>query len=326
MRLLSRFKKTDSFLPFIEQNLQLSLSHSLAICLKALKNKKSLSTAYVGTSFLSLSEGLTELGFTLTDPFYAFFDTHPDDIFHPYNPLEKLYERPFDVILTTQKVDKNKLQGSPFVIDIHLFSQAFQQALKAIEKKHFLTCLNPHKLAILAAMCFLLPSQGSVIEAGSYQCGSTIFMAKLLQALHKNYALYALDTFQGMPPATLKDRLDAIFYDAGLFTNNPIHSVATRIRKEGLGETIHLIQGNITDTLPSLNVEKRCELLFLDTDQYAGTKSGLQAVAKEQIPYVIIDDTGLKSIQAAIAEFLEENPNYSHQNLITNFDLVYKNS
>ena len=314
-----------------DSQLQLSIAHAFQKIVTALTGKNTFTTAYVGASLFGICEGLSDLGFILKDPQRSFFGHDPNDPIHVYIPIENLEKNDFDVVFfeATKMIGYEKLLDnlqakSPFLFDLDLLFTKFKQTLGSIRNRNFQTCLHVNKLAILSVMAYLCPKQCNVIEVGSYQCGTTIFMAKLLGFLKKQCKIYALDTFSGIPAASKEDKIDKVYYDAGMFQDNHIARVARRIKREKVARYIELIKGDVRETLPKLVAdEKKFDLMFLDTDQYKGTKSGLNAAYNLNVPYIIVDDTSLLSVDKAINEFLFDYSNYRRAKLITNFDLIF---
>ncbi|MCH9703858.1 MAG: TylF/MycF family methyltransferase, partial [Chlamydiae bacterium] len=268
-----------------------------------------LHTAFCDPKLFQHSELLSDVGFVWSDPSYSFFGGSKQDRFHPYNPIGSLREEDFDIILGNNHIDLSQLL------------QAVQQTYSSLKTKDFISCLNINKLAIISALCYLTPDSSSIVEVGSYMCGTTIFMAKLFANLNKTVTIYACDTFEGMPAATEVDKRDKLYYDSGLFTDNKIEVIEKRVRKMGVSRSIRLIAGNVANTLPKLEIEKLA-FLFLDTDQYSGTKAGLDFAMRYFPQNIIIDDSSLSGVQEAIREFLSDNLSYRHSKLVTNFDFL----
>lgn len=288
----------------------LALARAFASVLMAQKKKEALTTAYADQSLYKFTESLADMGFISRDFRHAFFGGSPNDILHPFNPLETIDNFEFDVIF------------GPEHLDICYFSKMIKKALKEIKYSNFLTCLNMQKIMIIAALVCLIPNDSAILEVGSYQCGTTIFIAQLCKELNKNIRVFACDTYEGMPAATAQDKKDVSYYDSGMFLDNPIEKVQGRIKGQNLEKSIRLIKGDVVETLPSLTI-RNCSLVFLDTDQYKGTKAGLELVGNlDTFAHVIVDDTGLSSVSLAINEFVKDNTSYSRKNLLTNFDYL----
>lgn len=316
-----------------DSQLQLSIAHAFKKVAIALTGKNTFTTAYVGSSLFWITEGLSDLGFVLKDPLKSFFGNDPNDPLHVYNSIENIEENDFDVIFleSTKMIGYEKIleklqTKSSFLFDLDLLFTKFKQTLGSIKSRNFQTCLHVNKLAILSVMAYLCPKRCRVIEVGSYQCGTTIFMAKLLNFLKKQCKVYALDTFSGIPAASDEDKIDVVYYDTGMFQDVDITKVTRKIKSEKVDHYIELIKGNVCETLPKLVAdESKFDFMFLDTDQYKGTKSGLQAAYHLEVPYIVVDDTCLLSVDKAINEFLLDHSNYSRAKLITNFDLIFLN-
>ncbi|MFN0065265.1 MAG: TylF/MycF/NovP-related O-methyltransferase [Chlamydiales bacterium] len=323
LSLLTKVKnKLGSAYPRIEETqFTLFLAKELANVLCALKNKPQLSTAIADFSLLGIAEALGDCGFVFHDPAHAYFGGDPKDGLHPFNPLSDLEKYPFDVIFSK---DQTLMVKGVTVINLPHFVSCVRRAYKSIKNRNLNTCLHVQKLAILAAVTYLSPFEGDMIEVGSYQCGTTIFLARLMEILKKPSRIYALDMFGGMPASTEPDRVDAIFYDEGMFLDNQLPLVRKRIRQERVEKRIHLIQGDVEKTLPQLYAKNiQAPLMFLDTDQYKGTKAGLNAVSPFCTKVIVVDDTELFGVNLAIQEFLEKEPSFCRKNLSINFDLLF---
>lgn len=208
-------------------------------------------------------------------------------------------------------------------IDLESFAKSVRQALQAIDLSNFRTCLNIHKLATIAALVYIIPNGSSVVEVGSHKCGTTIFMAQLCRTIGKKIDIYACDTFQGMPAATEPDKSNSVVYDTGMFTDNLVDQVQAKLNSQGLQDSIHLVKGDVTETLLNLK-PKNVALVFLDTDQYKGTRAGLDFVKNlESNPHIIVDDSTLVSVGQAMEEFIKENKEFSRKNIFFNFDYLY---
>ncbi len=255
---------------------------------------------------------------------HTFFGGDLNSQFYPYNHISDLKNFSFDVIIADPKKLSGIDVGKSFVINLHEFIISTKQALINIKNRNFQSCLNVNKIGVIAALAYLCPDQGKMLEVGAYQCGTTIFLAEFFKVLRKKVQIFACDTFEGMPVAGHHDKKDSIYYDSGLFTDNPIEAVRARIRKQGLDDQITLIQGDAVVTVPQLCQDgHKFFLMFLDTDQYKGTKSGLDAVLQCETTDILIDDTTLSSVSLAIDEFIGKNQKFKRKNIIKNFDYVF---
>lgn len=309
------------------------LANVILKILKAILGRETLRTGFIGSSLLQFSEMFADCGCIYESAYKCFFENDPTDILHPYNDIESLDPTKFDLLFLgiddVQKKEKilNYLRKtSTLFIDLPAIVRIFHLALRSIKERHFQSCLNLNKLATIAFFTYLCPPQHNIIEAGAYQCGTTILMAKIAKLMGKELRIYALDTFCGMPSASQKDLDGELWYDAGLFTNTDVKSISRRIKKEGVDQRITLCPGLVQETLPSISASnKDIFFMFLDTDQYAGTKSGLEAMALRENPswFVLIDDTNVAGVDLAINEFLAKNTHLKRKNLFYNLDILY---
>jgi hypothetical protein len=151
-------------------------------------------------------------------------------------------------------------------------------------------------------------------------------MGKLLQHMKKKNKVIAIDTFEGMPAATEKDKTGNFFYDTGMFKETSRERIETQKNKEGLQSYVQLCQGLAQDVLPQISNENRhLHFMLLDTDQYVGTMSGIKTLLsrKDSSWFALIDDTTVSGVDYAIQEALDANPWLKRKSLFHNFDLMY---
>ncbi len=315
-----------------EERDQLLIGLAYANLCKAIYKTPKLKTAYAGKDILG-EEALADFGFTVEDSLKGYFEGRADDLIRPYQEISSFDPNQFDVILIGEKNRKIKqkildgLEGCDCLIfDLERAAALFSETLRSIKSKHFLSCLNSHKLAAIALALWLCPAEPVIIEAGAFQCGTTLFMAKFLHKMGKQPRIYALDTFQGIPKAKDEDKKYGFVFDEGIFTQAQLSKISKRLKKERVHEWITLVPGLIEETLPRiLEKEKEISLLFLDTDQYAGTKSTLDLILplSQQKPLtVIVDDTTLPGVNQAIVEALAKTPAFQRHSVFMNFDIL----
>jgi len=308
------FGKTNDFKVYnsvLEDLFFLKVAEAFALIFKAQAKRDTLTTAYVGKELYKYTESMLEMGFFRKDHRHSFFAGDPKIFHFPFNAKEDITRFDFDLIL------------GPDHIDLIYFSEAIKATYKKMKRSNFHSCLNLQKIMIVSALVCLLPNDSKVLEVGAYQCGTTIFIAQLCRELNKKIKIYACDTFEGMPSATTQDKKDPIFYDSGLFTDNPLRTVQENIRNQKSEKSIELVKGDVVETLPKLK-DINFGLVFLDTDQYKGTKVGLEFLKGQTSPFpdVIVDDTTLSGVNLAIDEFLDNDSPYIRKNLSTNFDYL----
>lgn len=107
----------------------------------------------------------------------------------------------------------------------------------------------------------------NIAEFGSYRGGSALFMAYLLKQLYPDAAIYAHDTFAGMP--AVNHSVD--FHMPGDFANVDLEGLKAAKEEQGF-DNLHLVQGLVQDTFPqSLPPGARLGLAHLDMDIYEPT-------------------------------------------------------
>jgi predicted O-methyltransferase YrrM len=299
--------------------------------LRALQERQSLRTAYIGDQpeILIETEALSDFGFKQHAA--PFFETARDDRMHLYQPLSSFDPALFDVILAGDIHQETalmaRLRGCPTkVIPLRQWSSAFTETVRAGAARGYRTCLNPMKLALVSAAIGLAPANGSVLEAGVYMGGTTLFMFRLQRQLGIERPIFALDTYAGMPAPTQKDREDAPFvYEAGMFSDNRKDVVRRYFDSNG-ASSIRMVEGLVQDTIASVSRD-RIAFMLLDCDQYSGTFGGLTGA----LPYlaegglIIVDDSEVVGVRRALEEISKQNPEFRRVPHIShNFDLIYR--
>ncbi len=306
---------------FFKKQLAIEVLHAASIIVSALKNKsEKLKICSIGNpKWLPLiTEVLVESNYDLSS--LTFFDM--ESPFFKVAPFSEFKESDFDLIISSSF--KN-FQNTP-VIDLDLFVESFANTLGELQSLN--SCLNPRKLVFIALGLYLSPKDGAIVEAGAYQCGSTIFYSKFQRRMGLTHPIFALDTFEGMPSATDKDKGQGFVYDSGMFIDNPVELVQQRINSENESRNITLKKGLIQDSIKEVCDKNKISFAFLDSDQYAGTFSSLKALEESLIPggIVIIDDTTVTGVVRAIHESCEKFPWNWKAQITHNFDLVTKSA
>lgn len=174
------------------------------------------------------------------------------------------------------------------------------------------TLLSEHKLMNLYLIIRfgLANVEGDIIEFGSYRGGSAIFMASVASKLGQNRTVYALDTFEGMPPTD--DVLDLHF--AGNFGDANLQELSSYVDRTGL-TNIRLIRGLFEDTAPDLLAKTSAiSLAHIDCDIHDAVAYCLDTI-KEHMPdqsgYIVLDDplhgSCLGAFQAVEDWIIKEN-------------------
>lgn len=111
--------------------------------------------------------------------------------------------------------------------------------------------------------------QGSIAEFGAYKGGTTMFLAKVVEHLGKDWPIFAFDTFDGFP--VRKHPWD--MYDHEDLKTNDFATVQAYLR----GKNVHLVKGDIVDTAAQL-ADRPMILTFMDTDNYSPAMAALDVV------------------------------------------------
>lgn len=173
---------------------------------------------------------------------------------------------------------------------------------------HDFTMLGTDRLrglydAVMSAIEAGIP--GDIVECGAARGGSAALMGLILKGLGVERLLWVCDTFEGIPPATDDDPVEALQY-TGQFRGD-IEDVRSLFSQFGILQNAKLVKGLFQNTLPSLGVEK-IAVLHLDGDWYESTKCGLENLYDKVSPggFIQIDDYGhWVGCRKAVDEFFQ---------------------
>lgn len=126
----------------------------------------------------------------------------------------------------------------------------------------------------LIMKCGLAAIPGDIIEFGSFRGGSALFMAKLLQGWGSSKRVYALDTYEGMPPTDIEIDM----HRAGDFADATIDEIAQVRDEQGLTDRLMLVKGLFEQSLPPLLNGHTFSLVHVDCDIYHPIKFVLRAI------------------------------------------------
>jgi predicted O-methyltransferase YrrM len=339
-RILNKLKRLafgdrDAYYQRYSRDLHLMLiCEGLSHVLKALFRRANaqgapIRTAIVGShhSLFENAEFLAELGFEL-----SYFAGRPNDVYHVSKPLLELVATDFDCILLADETREEQLYNQVVAtgaapIRIIQLLNAHISVLKSMKTDGTVSCLNPRKQAIVTALLAIADPKGIVVECGVYMGGTTIQMALLQRALGVKRRIFALDTYEGMPEPTASDFGGGFVYEGGTFADTHKELVGSFYRKAGVNADIDMVQGLCQDTLPAIiGKNSNVAFAFLDTDQYAGTKGGLEAIAPilQNNAVILIDDTTVHGVDTAIREALAQDQTLVRAPLVMNFDMVWR--
>lgn len=129
---------------------------------------------------------------------------------------------------------------------------------------------------------------GNIIEYGSFNGGAALLMAALAKRLRPGCKVFALDTFEGMPPTD--EKLD--WHRAGSFASNKLEELENIRREEGLDNLV-ILKGLFQDTCPSIpKPDRRFFLSHVDCDVYELVRYSIRFSKKNAVPgsYLVFDD------------------------------------
>lgn len=184
----------------------------------------------------------------------------------------------------------------------------------AIEASAGLSLLSKDRLKNL----FLIVRDGmmtigsqNIIEFGSYRGGTALFLASLLASMAPQAYVYALDTFEGMPPTD--DRLD--LHGRGDFSDTSASALRDRAAALGLCNLI-VVPGLFQDTFSTLDTT--FGLAHIDCDLIDGVRYAQRAVWPQMAAggYVVFDDSNTPSCLGAtqaVEEMIMERRQFSEQ-------------
>jgi predicted O-methyltransferase YrrM len=128
----------------------------------------------------------------------------------------------------------------------------------------------------------------NIVEFGTYRGGGAIFLAMLLREFYPKARVYALDTFEGMPP--IEKGLDLPPPDDFAATNLAI--IDRTVKSLGL-TNIEYVKGLIQDTAPDVYARAgSLGLAYIDVVLHSAVRYAQESVWPVMTPggYVIYDD------------------------------------
>ncbi|MDK2124345.1 TylF/MycF/NovP-related O-methyltransferase [Parachitinimonas caeni] len=149
---------------------------------------------------------------------------------------------------------------------------------------------------------------GDLIETGVWRGGATIFMRGYLAAHDiADRTVWAADSFEGLPPPTLRQDAPYDFSKDMLpYLAISLEDVQALFERYGLLDAqVRFLKGWFKDTLPGAPIEQLA-LLRLDGDLYESTMDALNALYHKVAPggFVVVDDyESFPPCKIAIEEF-----------------------
>ncbi|BBD09292.1 TylF/MycF/NovP-related O-methyltransferase [Desulfovibrio ferrophilus] len=130
--------------------------------------------------------------------------------------------------------------------------------------------------------------------------------------------IFAVDSFEGLPAPRQEDSIPRMggktHYVEGMFKETSYAQLQYLLEIWGKNQRVRLIKGFFEDVLPpAFPASKQFSMVILDSDQYSGTKFGLEFFY-DRIPeggMIFVDDyngTYAEGVTVAVNEFLADKP------------------
>lgn len=164
----------------------------------------------------------------------------------------------------------------------------YQEAFDAARDRTIMAEDNRMNIFLLLRFFLAKIPFGHIVEYGAYRGGNAIFMAYVVKRLYPGMKVYALDTFEGMPPTD--KNVDA--HNCGDFSDNDIDSLQNRVSELGLDNLV-LVKGLFEDTNDSVMAEAgKISLAHIDCDIRSAIVTAYEGVKPFMVGggYVVFDD------------------------------------
>jgi predicted O-methyltransferase YrrM len=138
---------------------------------------------------------------------------------------------------------------------------------------------------------------GHIIEFGSYKGGNAIFMALVCQRLHPGTRVFALDTYEGMPPTD--KTIDA--HNTGDFADVLFDDLDAQVRSLHL-DNLTLVRGRFEETAATvLRDAGAIRLAHVDCDIASAVSYSYEVVKPYMVDggYIVFDDATVSSCLGA---------------------------
>lgn len=160
--------------------------------------------------------------------------------------------------------------------------------------------------------------EGAFVETGIWKGGNLILIKKLLNKHKLNMAIFGFDTFEGMINPTQHDfkifsgeKANSTIKKKKDWNKATLENVKYNILNTcGNLTDIHLVEGDVSETLKITKLPEKISILRLDTDFYESTKIALEILYPRLMEggVLIIDDYGNWSgAKKAVDEYFGNN-------------------
>jgi predicted O-methyltransferase YrrM len=153
----------------------------------------------------------------------------------------------------------------------------------------------------------------NIIEFGSFRGGNAVFMALVMKQIAPEATVYALDTFEGMPPTDIT--IDA--HSVGDFSDVSFDELQKTIVDLNISNII-LVKGMFHDVFPAIDRHVTFGLAHIDADIYSAIKYAQNAVWSRMTKggYLVYDDADVSSCigaTEAVEELIQERLVHAEQ-------------
>jgi len=179
----------------------------------------------------------------------------------------------------------------------------YRRAYDLATSRTTVTPRNFMNLYLIVALGFPKLPPGDIVEFGSYQGGSAIFLAVVAEALFPGTKVYAFDSFAGMPEVdTSRD-----MHGPGHFKDTSDTSLLRYCAEVGVTNLVP-VKGFFSETIPTtLPKIGAIRLAHIDCDLYQSVAESYDGAKPFMVPggYIAFDDPLLSSCLGAF-EAVEE--------------------
>jgi predicted O-methyltransferase YrrM len=169
----------------------------------------------------------------------------------------------------------------------------YQEALAAAADRTIMAEENRMNIFLILRFFMGAIPRGSIVEFGSYRGGNAIFMSYVADRLYPGTRVYALDSYEGMPP-TDKD-VDA--HNEGDFGDVNLDELRARAAELGLAN-LEFVKGYFEHTTPEvLRRAGPIALAHIDCDIKPSVEYSYEAVKPAMVEggYIVLDDATYSS-------------------------------
>jgi predicted O-methyltransferase YrrM len=174
-----------------------------------------------------------------------------------------------------------------------LADDLYQSALAVAEGRTIMSEMNRMNIYLLIRFYICDLPFGHIVEYGSYLGGSAIFMAYLAKKLYPGMKVFALDTYEGMPPTDKAVDM----HNKGDFSKTSFDELRAVVDKLNLDNLI-LVKGLFEDTNDEvMAVARQIKLAHIDCDIASAVKYAYEGVKAFMVEggYLVFDDATVSS-------------------------------